>query len=116
LGDINWTREYTHFGLSGFLDDTIWFAAKDHAFNNTRLFKAATHDFHHSDIVDVKLCRIFWQYCEDGFSDERRKDLFGAGLFGCNDRAQGLAKFLLISDVFNSVDFELCTTKSALAF
>jgi hypothetical protein len=62
------------------------------------------------------LCGIFGQYCEDGFSDERRKDVFSARLFGCNDRAQGLAKLLLISDVFNSVNFELCISKSALTF
>jgi hypothetical protein len=116
LRDIDWARKYTHFRLASFLNGTIWFAAKDHAFNNARLFKAASHDLHHSDVVNIKLCRNFWQYCEDGFSDERRKDVFGARLFGCDDRAQGLAKLFLISDVFNSVDFEVCISKSALAF
>jgi len=108
LGGVDGAGENADFCIFGAFYRTIWFPAKDHAFDDFGLFEGASHDLDNADVVDVEVLRAFRQNDEDAFGDHAGEKVLAAGLFGGDNGADGLGQFGVRSYVFDLVYHEFC--------
>lgn len=73
--------EDADFGVFCALFGTVWFATKDHAFDDFRLLEGAAHYLDNADIVDVEILGDFREDSENTFGDHASEEVFAAGLF-----------------------------------